>query len=582
MSEFDLVVRGGTVIDGTGGEPFSADVGITGGVIAAVAPGLGAGTEEIDARGRIVTPGFVDVHTHYDGQITWENRLSPSSNHGVTTVVMGNCGVGFAPVRKGDQPLMVSLMEGVEDVPEVVMLQGVPFNWETFPDYLDALEQRQSDIDFAAQLPHSPLRVYVMGQRGAAREPATPEELAEMRRLTTEAIRAGAVGVSTSRSMTHRFRDGRPAPSVPTEDEEVLALAAGLGDAGTGVFQMVMNHDIPAAERFGLLRRIAETSGRPVSFTFMQSPDSPGDWRITLDQLETANRDGLPIRGQMIPRPAGGLLGLELSLHPFALNPSYREIAGLPHAQKLARMRDPEFRARLLAERAEDPSPFFEHVVSGIEQMFVLGDPPNYNPRQEDSIAARARREGKDPRELLYDVLLEREGKEILYRPLGSAEGERFESSGRNLLASEWTFPALGDGGAHYGMICDAAYTTYLLTYWCRDGGDRGLSLPQAIRKLCSEPARAIGFADRGVLKPGYKADVNVIDWDRLHLHAPRPTPDLPAGGVRLSQRADGYDATIVSGTVTYRAGEHTGHLPGRLVRGGRVAPSPRQQALAG
>jgi len=574
MSDFDLVVRGGTIVDGTGTRPFSGDIAIKDGTIVAIGEKLGAGTEEIDARDRLVTPGFVDVHTHYDGQITWENRLTPSSNHGVTTVVMGNCGVGFAPVRSSDHSLMIRLMEGVEDIPAVVMAEGVPFNWESFPEYLDALAQRESDIDFAAQLPHSPLRVYVMGKRGADLEPPTEQDLAEMRRLTTEAIKAGAVGVTTSRSMTHRFRDGRPAPSVPTEDQEVLALAAGLGDAGTGVFQLVLNHDIPATERFKLVRRIAETSGRPVSFTFMQSAHAPGDWQDTLRSLEAANHDGLPIRGQIIPRPAGGMLGLELSFHPFSLNPSYKEVAGLPLEQKLARMRDPEFRRRLLSERPEDPSPFFESVVSGIEQMYVLGDPPNYNPRADESIAARARRAGVDPRELIYDTLLEKDGHEILYRPLGNAEGERFESSGRNLLSNDYTFPALGDGGAHYGMICDAAYTTYLLTYWCRDADGRGIELPYAIRKLTYEPAQALGFGDRGLLKVGYKADINVIDWEKLHLHAPRPTADLPAGGVRLSQRSDGYDATIVSGEVTYRAGQPTGRLPGRLIRGTRPAPA--------
>ncbi|ARR56707.1 amidohydrolase [Rhizorhabdus wittichii DC-6] len=574
MAEFDIVIRGGTLFDGTGGEPFTADVAVKDGRIVAVGTVEGQGTEEIDARGRIVTPGFVDVHTHYDGQITWENRLAPSSDHGVTTVVMGNCGVGFAPVKPGDHHLMIKLMEGVEDIPEVVMAEGVPFDWESFPDYLDALDKRESDIDFAAQLPHSPLRVYVMGERGAHLEPPTEQDLAEMRRLTAEAIEAGALGVTTSRSYAHRFRSGELAPSVPTEDQEVLALAAGLRDAGKGVFQMVPSYDVTARQRFDLLRDIAKTSGRPVSFTFMQTPQTPGDWRETLADLEQANAEGLEIRGQVIPRPTGGLLGLELSLHPFALNPSFREIEHLPLDQKVARMRDPEFRKRLISESPEDPQPFFKFIVSDLDALFVLGDPPNYNPSAEDSIAAKARARGIDPKELIYDALLERDGHEVLYRPMGNAEGEKFESSGRNLIRHPYTVPALGDGGAHYSMICDAAYTTYFLTYWVRDADpERRIELPYAIRKLAYEPARTVGLDDRGLIKPGYKADLNVIDMDRLHLHAPHASYDLPTGGRRLSQRADGYEATIVSGVVTYRNGEPTGALPGRLVRGGRSAP---------
>jgi N-acyl-D-aspartate/D-glutamate deacylase len=550
-------------------------VATTPGPIAATGKVDGYGAEEIDASGRIVTPGFVDIHTHYDGQITWENRLAPSSDHGVTTVVMGHCGVGFAPIRPHQHDLAVRLMEGVEDIPEVVMTTGVPWNWETFPQYLDALDQRQSDIDFAAQLPHSPLRVFVMGDRGVNLEPPTREDLFEMRRLTKEAVEAGAIGVTTSRSYAHRFRSGELAPSVPTEDQEVLALAAGLGDAGKGVFQMVPSYDVTAAERFDLLRRIAKTSGRPVSFTFMQTPQTPGDWQETLDDLEKANQDGLKITGQIIPRPTGGLLGLELSLHPFSLNPSWREIEHLPLADKVAQMRDPEFRQRLLAEEPQDPQPFFKYIVSDLEALFVLGNPPNYNPAADESIAAQARARGIDPKELIYDALLERDGHEVLYRPMGNAEGDKFESSGRNLLQTPWTVPALGDGGAHYSMICDAAYATYLLTYWCRDAEpDRKIELPYAIRKLSYEPARVVGFEDRGLVRTGYKADLNVIDFERLHLHAPHATYDLPAGGRRLSQRADGYEATIVSGAVTYRNGVATGALPGRLVRGAQSAPA--------
>jgi len=574
MADFDLIIRGGTIYDGSGGEPFVADVAVKDGLIAQVGAVTGTATDEINADGRIVTPGFVDVHTHYDGQITWENRLAPSSDHGVTTVVMGNCGVGFAPSRPEHRKLMIKLMEGVEDIPEVVMTEGVPFNWETFPDYLDALEKRESDIDFAAQLPHSPLRVYVMGERGASLEPPTQEDLSEMRRLTKEAIEAGALGVTTSRSYAHQFRDGRPAPSVKTEDQEVLALAAGLRDAGKGVFQMVPSYDVTATERMGLLHDIARTSGRPVSFTFMQSPKGEGDWQEMLAGLESAKEEGLEVRGQIIPRPTGALLGLELSMHPFSFNPSFKEIADLPLDEKVERMRDPAFRKRLIAEEADDPQAFFIYVISDLDQLFVLGSPPNYNPRSDESIGARARAMGVDPKELIYDGLLQRDGHEVFYRPMGNSEGERFESSGRNLVRNDRTFPALGDGGAHYSMICDAAYTTYFLTYWVRDAkGDKKIDLPYAIRKLTFEPSNAVGLKDRGLVKAGYKADLNVIDLERLHLYAPHVTYDLPTGGRRLSQRADGYDATIVSGVVTYRNGRSTGALPGRLVRGSRDAP---------
>ena len=575
MTELDVVLRGGEIIDGTGGEPYVADVAVRDGRIISVGEVSGTGKEEIDARGCIVTPGFVDIHTHYDGQITWENRLAPSSGHGVTTVVMGNCGVGFAPVRPTDHELVVKLMEGVEDIPDVVMTAGVPWNWETFPDYLDALDKRESDIDFAAQLPHSPLRVYVMGERGANLEPPTEADLAEMRRLTAEAVKAGALGVSTSRNYAHRFKDGRLAPSVPTEDQEILALAAGLRDAGAGVFQLLPNHEVPVKKRFALIEELARTSGRPVSFTFMQSPDEGDAWRETLKGLDRANAEGLEIRGQVIGRPTATMLGLELSFHPFSLHPSFRPLAGLPLAEKVAAMRDPELRRKLLSEEPADPNPFFLFLISETEMLFRLGDPPNYHPDPETSMGAIARASGRGVMEVIYDVLLEREGREILYRPLGNTAGYRFQSSGRNLVPNDHTVVALGDGGAHYSSICDAAYTTYFLTYWSRDAeADRKVDLPVAIRKLALDPAKAVGLCDRGLIKEGYKADLNVIDLDRLHLHAPVPIYDLPAGGRRLSQRADGYVATIVSGKVTYKGGEPTGALPGRLVRGAKAAPA--------
>ena len=574
-ADFDIVIRGGTVVDGDGGAPYAADVAIRGQKAAAIGHVGGRGAEEIDATGCIVTPGFVDIHTHYDGQVTWENRLQPSSGHGVTTVVMGNCGVGFAPARPHQRDLMIKLMEGVEDIPEVVMAAGVPWNWETFPEYLDALERRHADIDFAAQLPHNPLRVYVMGERGAACEPPTADDLAEMRRLTAEAVRAGAIGVSTTHNIAHRFRDGRLVPSVSTEEQEILALAHGLADAGTGVFEILGDARCSPEEQITLLRHVAEISGRPVSFTLVQTAERPGAWRDMLAEVEKANADGLSIRGQVIPRPVGILVGLDLSLHPFAFHPSFRAIEQLPLAEKVRRMRDPDLRRLLLAETSDDPHLFFKTVVDDTEWLFPLGDPPNYHPAREDSIAARARAAGRDPHDVIYDALLEDDGRAVLYRPSANREGERFESAGAHLLRHPHTVLGLGDGGAHYGMICDAAYPTYLLTHWVGHADvSKCVPLAEAIFMLTRQPAEAVGLGDRGRIAAGHKADLNVIDMIRLRLHPPRTLHDLPAGGRRLTQAADGYVATIVSGEITYREGVASGALPGRLVRGVKPAPS--------
>lgn len=566
--EFDIIVRNGSIHDGAGSDPFQADIGIRNGKIVAIGAILGCAAEEMDATGHIVTPGFVDIHTHYDGQVTWESRLQPSSGHGVTTVVMGNCGVGFAPSRPHQRQLMIKLMEGVEDIPEVVMAEGVPFDWETFPEYLTALSKREADIDFAAQLPHNPLRVYVMGERGASYEAPTADDLAQMRALTAQALRAGAVGVTTTRNIAHRFRDGRPVPSFSTEEEEILALAQGMRDAGSGVFEILGDSRRTTDEQLGLLRDIAETSGRPVSFTLVQAVDKPGQWRQILDGLNAANADGLQIRGQIIPRPVGMLLGLDLSLNPFAFHPSFRALQDMPLEDKVLAMRDPQLRSRLLSEQSADPHEFFKTVVDDVSSLYPLGDPPNYHPDASESIAARARAAGLDPLEVIYDALLEDEGRAVLYRPSANREGDRFESAGEHMLKHPHTILGLGDGGAHYGMICDAAFPTYFLKHWVGHADPvKCISLPQAIHLLTRKPAETVGFTDRGLIAPGLKADLNIIDLQKLHLYAPRVVRDLPAGGKRLMQKADGYVATIVSGQFTYRNGNATGALPGRLVR---------------
>ncbi len=573
--DFDIVIRGGTIVDGSGGEPFIGDVAICGKTIAAVGRITGHGAEEIDATGRIVTPGFVDIHTHYDGQITWENRLAPSSAHGITTVVMGNCGVGFAPARPQHREIMIKMMEGVEDIPEAVMSEGLPWNWETFPEYLDAIEQRHADIDFAAQLPHNPLRVYVMGQRGADCEPPSAQDLAQMRALTTEAMRAGAIGVTTTRHLAHRYRDGRNVPTVSSEVDELLALAEGLREAGTGVIEMLGDDRISGEDTIALLRLLAKTSGRPLSFTLTQPANGSDRWRVILDGIAQANADGLAVKAQVMPRPVGILIGLDLSLHPFAFHPSFRAIAHLPLADKVSAMRDPDIRSRLLNEQSDDPNEFIKSIVDDTEWLFPLGNPPNYHPEAEDSVAATARRAGLDPREVIYDELLKDEGHAVLYRPSANRFGARFEGAGLAFLKDPNVLLGLSDGGAHYGMICDAALPTYLLTHWvAHPDPAKRVELSRAIRMLASDTARAVGFDDRGRIAPGMKADINVIDLARLRLHPPSPVFDLPTGGRRLIQKADGYDVTIVSGQVTYRSGEPTGALPGRLVRGARKAPA--------
>lgn len=562
---YDLVVRGGTVHDGLGGAPVEADVAIAHGRVAAIGPGLAAGCEEIDARGRIVTPGFVDVHTHYDGQAMWEHRLAPSSNHGVTTVVMGNCGVGFAPCRPHQREMLVELMEGVEDIPEIVMTQGLPWNWETFPQYLDALAARELDIDVAAQLPHSALRVYVMGERGARQEPATPDDLARMRALTAEAIGVGALGVTTSRNLLHRTKAGAVAPSLHSAEAEFMALADGLRDAGAGVFQLIAEITGDDDQEFALMRRIAERSGRPLSFSLLQmATGEPGGWARQLAGLERAAADGVEMRAQVYPRPVGVLFGLDLSFHPFALHPSFRPLVDRPLAERVAALRDPAFRARLLAERPEDSNPVSLQLVEFYRHAYALGSPPVYDPPPEARISAIAEREGREPIEVALDLLLADEGRAVLYLP-GANYRDGNLAAVRTMFDHPNTILGLGDGGAHYGMICDASWPTYMLQHWVRG---RGVDLAWAIAEMTSKPAAALGLAGRGRLTVGAKADLNVIDLDQLELFAPTIAYDLPAGGKRLAQRSAGFDATIVSGAVTYRDGAPTGALPGRLVRG--------------
>ncbi|MFN0301115.1 MAG: N-acyl-D-amino-acid deacylase family protein [Burkholderiales bacterium] len=569
--DLDLVIRNGMLIDGSGAEPRAADVGVVGGRIAQVGTIAAKGRTEIDATGHIVTPGFVDIHTHYDGQVTWENRLVPSSSHGVTTIVMGNCGVGFAPCRPTDHDLLIRLMEGVEDIPHPVLTEGVPWHWESYPDYLDFLATRRYDADICGYVPHAPLRVYVMGERGAAREPATAADIAQMARLVREAMAAGAMGVSTSRTFFHRSSDGTTTPTFDAADDELCALALALTDAGKGAIQMISDWDQPE-EAFARMQRLVERSGRPLSFTMVEG-EAMGPlsmrWPEVLDWVSKANARGLPIKAQVASRAVCFLFGHELTLNPFYSTPSYLALASLPLAERIAALRRPEVRARILAEPIDpDPANVLGRMVRDFDRMFALGDPPDYEPALENSIGAQARRRGCSPEALAYDLMLEQDGNGLLYYTATNYAQGSLESC-LAMMRHSGSIIGLGDGGAHCGTICDGSYPTFLLTHWARDRtqGDR-LPLPAIVRAMSRETAEAVGLLDRGLVAPGFKADLNVIDTERLHLHAPAIARDLPSGGRRLLQRADGYAATIVNGEIVYRNGEATGALPGRLVRG--------------
>lgn len=568
----DLVIRGGTVADGRGGALYEADVAIANGRIAEVGKVSAKGKEEIDAKGKLVTPGFVDVHTHYDGQVTWSHDISPSSQNGVTTAIMGNCGVGFAPCRPSDHRRLIELMEGVEDIPEPVLSAGIPWQWESFPDYMNWLSKRPFDIDIGAQLPHAALRVYVMGERGARRDPATPEDNAAMAALAADAVKAGALGFSTSRTLNHRTSTGDFTPTLKAGEDELTAIADAMHKTGRSVLQFVLDQST-FKEDLPMMLRVADRTKCPISFSVAQGDRSPRGWRHTLDSLAEATARGLSVTAQIAARPVGLLLGLELSRNPFQTHPSYKAIAKLPLDERVKRMRDPAVRAAILGETAtvvDDPL-FFR---PNYDKMYLLGNPPDYEQPPERTLGARAKREGRTPEELAYDAMLEENGRGMLYVPfLNYAEGNL--DAVHEMLQDPHSIPGLSDGGAHCGIICDASFPTYLLTHWTRDRtrGDR-LSIPFVVAAQARRTAESVGLMDRGVLARGYKADVNVIDYDKLHMHPPKVHYDLPMGGRRLLQQIDGYDATIVSGVVTQRHGQSTGARPGRLVQGVQASPA--------
>ena len=560
-----LVVRNGTIIDGTGNAGFISDVEITDGVITAIGSNLPNGKEEIDATGKLVTPGFIDIHTHYDAQVTWSSRITPSSWNGVTTVMIGNCGVGFAPCKSIDREKLVELMEGVEDIPEPVLTEGLPWNWETFEEYLDRLDEKSFDLDVITQVPHAAIRVYVMGDRGVAREDATEAERAQMAKLVADGIRAGALGFSTSRTINHRTVAGAFTPTLGAAELELMDIAQAVNKIGSGWLQVISDFDNPR-EEMDLLQRLAKTSGRPMTITVLQRNDRPELWRDTMADIVKANLDGSKIVGQVLTRPTGVMLGFQISLNPFMACDAWREIEDLSHKEKVKFLKDPAFKKRLLTE------PQGEHLmrtrVMEWDRIFPLGDPPEYEPLPETSIAFQSNKLGVTPEELAYDMLMESNATATLYRPLSNYAYGNLDAV-FDMMQDPNSLIGLGDGGAHVGVLTDASAVTYMLTHWARDR-TRGakLTIPEAIKRLTSDNANAIGLQDRGVLKVGKKADLNIIDFPKLKIKKPEVLYDLPAGGRRMVQRIEGYDATIVSGEVVSKMGVPTEALPGRLVRG--------------
>jgi N-acyl-D-aspartate/D-glutamate deacylase len=565
----DLVIRGGTLIDGTGAPARTADVAVRDGRITEIGRVSGAARRTLDADGLAVTPGFVDIHTHYDGQATWDPLLAPSCYHGVTTLVMGNCGVGFAPVRPDQHAFLIELMEGVEDIPGTALSEGIQWEWETFPEYLDALARRRFALDVATQVPHGAVRAYVMGERGARNEPATPEDIAAMAAIVKEGVTAGALGFSTSRTIAHRAITGEPVPGTFAAEDELFGIGRAMGSLGRGIFEVAgagaAGEDVAAPKaELDWMRRLSAEIHRPVTFALLQVDAAPELWRELLALSEAAAEQGAQVYPQVAGRPFGMLVGHQTKIHPFAGRPSFEKLLALPFAERIRRLRDPELKRAILAEGKAAPS----LLLGQLHKFFPMGDPPRYEPTREESIAGLAEREGRDPEELLYDRMLARDGKELFLVPvLNYSQGSCDPI--REMMLHPFAALGLGDGGAHCGIICDASIQTFVLTHWVRDR-TRGPRLPVelAVRRMTRDTAALYGLADRGTLAPGLRADLNLIDLAKLSLEAPVMVQDLPAGGQRFMQRARGYRATLVAGEVSMEHDEPTGALPGRLVRG--------------
>lgn len=573
MTTHDLVIRGGTIVDGTGAKPFIGDVAIDNGKISAVGTVEGKGREEFDAKGLMVTPGFVDIHTHYDAQATWDPYLTPSSQHGVTTVVMGNCGVGFAPVKPEDRNELVDLMEAVEDIPGAAMHEGIKWEWESFPEYMDAIEKRHYAVDIGAQMPHCALRVYVMGKRGIDNEAATPEDIAKMRQLTLESLKAGALGFSTSRTDLHNTLQGEPVPGTLAATEELFGIAEALKESGTGVFQIAATHREMEKE-FDWMLKMAKDTGRMVTFQIQQIDEAPDLYRKMLKHLDEARAQGVTnLRGQHSGRPVGLLMGWQTSVHPFIGFPEYRPYGEMPFKERLEKLKDPKVRAEITGGKNVDKlGDFANFITTSFHKMYPMGEKENYEPAPEDSVAAVAKREGKTPAEVAYDTMMMNDGQAMLYFPLFGYSTNDYTAIEETLRHPQ-TGLSLADGGAHVGAICDGGTPTFMLTHWARDRS-RGPKLPieDIIRIQTKDTAEQYGLFDRGVLKPGMKADVNIIDFENLTFTHPEMRFDLPAGGRRLWQGAKGYKATILSGIVVSKDDEPTGALPGKLIRGAQQA----------
>ncbi len=573
MSQFDLLIRGGTLVDGTGRAPYVGDLAVKDGVLAAVGeiPAEATAAQTIDAKGMVVTPGWVDIHTHYDAQCTWDPEVSPSGWHGVTTVVMGNCGVGFAPVREEDRKWLIGLMEGVEDIPGAAMTEGMQWAWETFPEYLDALEKTPRAIDVATQVPHGAVRGYVMGRRGAKNEAPSPEDIERMAAIVKEGIEAGALGFSTSRTLIHKGIDGEYVPGTFAEEAEVFGLAKGLEDAGRGVFQMTSNH-VDMADEFKWMKEVASKMGVTVSFNLLQTDEKPELWRDLLKLLDE-NPDA-PIFAQIAGRPNGILMSWAGTAHPFLLYPSYMPLHHLPIEERLAKLREPGMREKIINEKPFSMGEFEDFIMGSFTKMYRLGSPPNYEPGPSTSAAALAEKENRNPREIAWDWLMENDGKGIIYFPIFNYSHANMDAL-HSLITHPRTRLGLGDGGAHCGVICDASIQSFMLQHWVRDRtrGDK-IPLEYIVKTQTSDTADAYGLKDRGRLAPGYRADINVIDMDGLKLHPPEMVHDLPTGARRLVQRADGYRYTICKGEVVFRDGKATGARPGVLIRGPQAAPA--------
>ena len=576
-ARYDTIIRGGLVVDGTGAEPRLADVAIRDGLSVEVGTVSGGADEVIDATGLVVTPGFIDLPTHYDGQAMWSQRMNPSSSHGVSTVILGNCGVGFAPCRPENRELLCATMEGVEDIPGVVMKEGLDWSWESFPEYMDALAARRRDIDVGVFAPHSPIRVHAMGARGANRDVATEADLAEMGALIGEAVKAGALGFATSRTAVDRRADGEPIPSFNAGVAELIAAAKAVKDAGGGLIQMIPElgmTGLSPAQEFGLMAAVSDAVGLPITYTVVPGRRVNRDfWRELLALTKAHNAAGKAlIHPQYFPRPVGMMASFELSSNPFVNTPAYKALAHLPLAQRVVELRKPEVRARILGDEPDEALLPLTAMTRQYDVMFELAEPPAYEPAPGSSIADRAAREGRDPQEVAYDLLLENDGRGMLLVAFGNYPDDTLD----HLFAffdDPNSVMGLGDGGAHYGLICDSSYPTFVLTHWARDRKGRKLSLEQAVRAMTSHPAAIIGFKDRGIIAPGYKADINVIDHVHLTLHAPKIVDDLPGGGRRLDQTASGYRYMLVSGQIITRDDAPTGVLPGQVVRGRQSVP---------